>query len=143
MLLLAGPVIWSLFTPASDLTLKSAGETVSRGIASVSPLSTPVPKTGRLSHPVTVDWNLSGTAFTKKIAGTHLRLKGLLKGYKAEAIVNESNGFTASVFLTGNEFTTDFIELQEGQNRIQVEVEDAKGQKTTKKLEITRLPASL
>jgi hypothetical protein len=145
VLLLAGPVLWSWTSPVGQtLSIPEPIEKSIRNLASVaSTEATDDRKSGKLGRPVTVQWNLSSAPFVKEIDGTHVRIKGLLKGFKTESILNETNGFTASIFLTGNEFTTDFIELKEGLNLIQVDLTDAKGQKVTKKIEVTRrAPAS-
>ena len=142
---LAIPVLMSWFSPPesnSKLVLKEGGR---RGIASVDEAAKEESKgAGKLGRPVTLDWDLSAHEFAKEVDGTHLRLKGFQKGMKTESIVNLSNGFTASIFASGAEFTTDFIELKEGANEIKVNVTDAHGRKMTKKIEITRrMPASL
>lgn len=144
VLLLLGPTLWSWFAPMAAPGVK-AGEKNTRGIASVLSGEDEAPsKTGRLSRPVLIEWNATGKDFAQEVFGTHLRLKGLLKGMKASSITNETNGFTAAVFDAGTEYSTDFIELREGANTIKVELEDPKGQKITKKLEVTRrAPASV
>ena len=142
---LAVPVLMSWFSPPETNTKIVLKEKSRRGLASVDGEAAPENKAaGKLSHPITLDWNLSGNEFSREVEGTHLRIKGLQKGLKTEQIVNQSNGFTASIFASGNEFTTDFIELKEGVNEIKVDVLDTHGRKVTKKLEITRrAPASL
>ena len=147
VLLLAAPVLWSWFSPSDLQTTAMAStsaqsKTPSRGLASVvsSPGNT---QHNRLSRPVTLDWDLSSPSLEKEIQGTHLRLKGLVKGLKTSSVKNETNGFTASVFLTGAEFTTDFIELNEGQNQITVQGTDGHGKYWKKILDVTRRePAS-
>lgn len=143
VLLLLGPVLWSWFAPMSGHQALP-GEKPSRGIASAFSGEDEAPsKTGRLSRPVLIQWNANSKNLSQEVFGTHLRLKGLLKGLKASSIVNETNGFTAAVFAGGSEYSTDFIELREGTNTITVELEDAKGLKITKTLEVTRrAPAS-
>ncbi len=147
VVLLAVPTLMSWLTPVatmSELRLAER-ETGGRGPASLSTeasIETPS-KTGRLSRPVLLEWHASGKEISKDVFGTHLRLKGHLKGMKAAAIVNETNGFTASLFTDGAEYSTDFIELREGQNKIKVELTDSKGRAVTKRIEVVRRrPAS-
>lgn len=59
------------------------------------------------------------------------------------SIRNETNGFVATIFRPKDQlFTTDFINLNEGENRIVIHLEDSKKQVETI-LQITRKPASL
>ena len=143
VLLLLGPTLWSWFAPLPAGSVRSADKQ-SRGLASVLTGETEAPsKTGHLSRPVLIEWNATAKNLNQEVFGTHLRLKGLLKGLTPESIVNETNGFTAAVFNTGTEYSTDFIELKEGANTITVELEDGQGKKITKKIEVTRRqPAS-
>lgn len=75
-----------------------------------------------------VEWNCSDKESPKPFAvqGRQLRLKGkgCGKELKAESfsIVNETNGFTASVFEKGKtNYETDLIPLREGRNRLRVQ----------------------
>ncbi|MFN7730074.1 MAG: hypothetical protein ACK5P7_13025 [Bdellovibrio sp.] len=144
VLLLLGPTLWSWFSPLPGGSGPSA-QKQSRGLASVlAGEAETSSKTGRLSRPVLIEWNATAKNLNQEVFGTHLRLKGLLKGLNPESIVNETNGFTAAVFKTRNEYSTDFIELKEGPNTITVELKDSQGKKITKKIEVTRRqPASL
>jgi hypothetical protein len=54
-------------------------------------------------------------------------------------ITNKTNGFTASViFKKDNLFTTDFIDLKEGENNLEVVSHMDNGSKVTKNLKVTR-----
>jgi len=100
------------------------------------------------AHSVTLDWNCQAQATSEEVDGTHLRLKGHLCGQQKTdsfSIVNQSNGYTAAVILTKNqEFTTDFIELKDGDNQFQIAYLDAKGNKEIHHLTIKkRMPAAI
>lgn len=109
--------------------------------ASITP-RTPasVPKTGaRPASPSwkepMLEWNCgkeSPKPFT--VDGRHFRLKGKgcaeFKSLKL-SIVNESNGFTASIFDKGTmNYETDLIPLREGENRIRVQYWASPARKT-------------
>lgn len=136
--LLAVPTLWSWFAPPGVPVGSSGGPKSARGLASVGTPAPPSEKSGKLSRPVTLTWDLPGGDLSREIEGTHLRLKGATKNNRLDSVTNGSNGFTASVFLNGADFTTDFIELNEGVNEIQIEGADAKGAPLSRKLRITR-----
>jgi len=79
-----------------------------------------------------------------EVDGSLVRLKGsscLDEKWQDISIVNHSNGFTASViFLKNKSFTTDFIDLNEGENKLSIQAKDEKGQAVQKSLIVTRLP---
>lgn len=141
---LAAPVLWSWFGPPESVTevVALTGSRALRGIASVTEAGAEASKNGKFSRPITVEWDPSKAGFQREIDGTHLRLKGLLRGAKPDAITNRTNGFTAAVFASGDSYSTDFIELKEGPNEITVQTQDSKGRKITKTLQVTRAPAS-
>lgn len=69
---------------------------------------------------------------TFSVSGNYFQLKGknCLKNFKQEQIqiVNQSNGFTASVFAFGhNQYQTDMIQLREGENEIKIRHQSASG----------------
>ena len=74
--------------------------------------------------------------FQKQVAvvGGYLQIrgKGCARSLQTEqlTIINKSNGYTASVFPTNHEdFQTDLIQLNEGQNHILIEYENSSGKK--------------
>lgn len=75
-----------------------------------------------------VDLDLSCSKKWQKnfsVTGTFLQLKGknCLKSFDQEhiQIVNQTNGYTASVFTLGqNQYQTDLIQLREGENQIKI-----------------------
>lgn len=98
--------------------------------------------TSKLGRPVVLDHDLNSSKQDLKVDGTHLRLRGLMRGHQLQAVKNNSNGFTAAVFDRGDSYTTDFIELQEGANEIALELSDKQGHPVTKKIKVERSPAS-
>lgn len=78
------------------------------------------------------------------LGGSHLRLKGANCGEITElAIRNTTNGFTASAIpLKGGQFTSDFIDLSEGNNLIEISKVNALGEKTIQTIHVQRTPAS-
>ena len=51
---------------------------------------------------------------------------------------NQSNGFTGTLIVHQNGFTTDYIELKEGSNQIQLVLENSHGQKIEKVIKVLR-----
>lgn len=82
-----------------------------------------------------VDLDLSCTKKLQKelsISGSFVQLKGknCLKGFKEGQIqiVNQSNGYTASIFAFGrNRYQTDLIQLREGENQIMIRHQSKNG----------------
>lgn len=74
-----------------------------------------------------VEWNCTSEVQpSMAVRGNYLRFKGKGCGQKFNVdqlmIVNETNGFTASVFAKGSErYETDLIQLREGVNRIRIQ----------------------
>lgn len=78
-----------------------------------------------------------------EVDGTLLRLKGqdetcLNEKWTDISITNHSNGFTAAVIFLKKGFTTDFIDLKEGDNNLEIQAKDDKGQTITKKFTVKR-----
>lgn len=122
-------------------------ESKGRDVASVSSFgqaeSISEAATGKLGRPVVLDHDLNSSKQDLKVDGTHVRLRGLMRGHQLQTVKNNSNGFTAAVFDRGGSYTTDFIELQEGSNEIALELSDKKGQAVIKKIKVERTPASV
>jgi len=76
----------------------------------------------------------------KTVDSSFVRLEGTGCGAsKKIEIQNVSNGFSASLFFTeGNSFTTDFIDLQEGENELKVHRFQADGTDSLKTVHIHR-----
>lgn len=141
------PAAYSL---VQDPTQKSPGVVSSgtRQPASTEEATGEMVRNSAKARSVTLDWDCKNQATSEEVDGTHLRLKGHLCGLQntdSFSIVNQSNGYTAAVILTKNkEFTTDFIELKDGDNKFQIAYVDLKGKKETRQLTIKkRMPASI
>lgn len=121
-----------------------------RAVAAVSIVPrTPasLPKAG--SHPAApawkeplLEWNCGKDApKPQAVQGRQLRLRGAgCSDFKSSrlSIVNESNGFTASVFDKGSAgYETDLIQLHEGENRIRVQYWTSPAKKTDRLIVVT------
>jgi hypothetical protein len=78
-----------------------------------------------------------------EVDGTLLRLKGQDTACMSEtwtdiSITNHTNGFTASVIFLKKGFTTDFIDLNEGENQLEIQAKDDKGQKVSQRIKVKR-----
>lgn len=88
-----------------------------------------------------LEWECGQNILPVSVSGSQLRIKG--KNKKAlcntAEIKNATNGFTASVFQTSNEaFTTDFIDLADGDNTIQITTRDTAGKKVSYELRVRK-----
>ncbi len=92
----------------------------------------------------TLDWNCAESKETPKLKGTHVRLKSKYCD-KTESpsvkIINQKNGYTAAVFLAAKGFSTDFIDLDDGENQLLIEWKNPKGQKVQREFKVFREPA--
>lgn len=96
---------------------------------------------------VVMDYNCDDKKILQ-VEGTLLRLKGngcLGENLKDVSITNTSNGFTGSmIFLKNKGFTTDFMEIQEGENKFQINGINEKGQSVSQTFTVHgRMPASV
>ena len=82
--------------------------------------------------------------FSSDIEASHLRLISENCDLTDVLVKNSRNGYTASIVkLQQNQFTTDFIELAEGENLLQFSGKDKKGQAVVREFRVQRrLPAS-
>ena len=83
------------------------------------------------------DHSVEGSLLRLKLEGCD---KGLLKDV---SITNVSNGFTASVIETKDQgFTTDFMDLKEGDNHVEIKGIAEGGEKVLRKLKFTRISST-
>lgn len=100
------------------------------------------------SKSVVLDYPCNTDKPVLEVDGSLLRLKGgscISEKWQNVSVMNQANGFTGSViFLKDDQFTTDFIDLQEGDNQIQFQATDENGKAITRTLTVkSRLPASV
>ncbi|MGZ5280542.1 MAG: hypothetical protein ACXWC9_11390, partial [Pseudobdellovibrionaceae bacterium] len=100
------------------------------------------PRNAIHSRSVVMNYDCNQTG-NMEVDGTLLRLKGqdstcLSDKWTNISITNHSNGFTASVIFLKKGFTTDFIDLKEGDNNLEIQAKDDKGQAITKKITVKR-----
>lgn len=127
VLLLGGPTVWSLVsedhvTPAEEIAMTAVPTAKERAPASLPP-SRGIAKTAPLTQ---FDLKCS-TKVSKDLAVNdhfvQIQGKTCMKHFDAEKleIVNKSNGYTASVFVSGaDQYQTDLIKLQNGKNEISI-----------------------
>lgn len=105
------------------------------------------PRNAAKAKSVTMDFNCRKNTEVAETEGSHVRLRSqncVDANEKQITIVNKANGYTASVIITRNsQFTTDFIELSEGDNQIEIQSEEKNGEKVVQYLNLKRrAPAS-
>lgn len=92
-------------------------------------------------------WNCKADFKAPFVTASHIRLKsGYCEKNEPQSLLvsNKTNGYTASVFMApkSKEFSTDFIELKEGANEIQVTWTGAEGKVLARSFMLQRIPAS-
>ena len=98
---------------------------------------------------VTVDFNCKSKDknFVQETDGNLFRLKSdacLNEKWKDVSIYNKTNGYTAAVIFVNRGFTTDFMDLDEGENKLVVSGVNEHGQSIEHLLTVKRrAPASL
>ena len=143
MITFLGVLFIGIFS-ARDFLKEPVEPLSTRKPASVSQLATKLDLSKNYALNETLEINCSKLIEESNTEATHVRFKGLCKE-PGLSLTNLSNGFTASVILSKNsEFSTDFINLSEGLNRIQITKTEGDGSISKKELLIhRRLPASL
>lgn len=141
VLLMGAPTVWSL---TSQVDIADIEEPVSAVEASRGPASVPPSPRGIKSLQLTqLDLHCSGKgdrAFVVKGGFVQFRGKNCLKHFDVEKleIVNKSNGYTASVFVSGvNQYQTDLIQLRSGENEITVRYQEPSGKAVEEVLKVS------
>lgn len=78
-----------------------------------------------------------------EVSGHHLRLTGALcQAEETLTVKNLTNGYTANlIHFKKKGFTTDFMDLSEGENSIEITRTNAEGLSQTQNVKVTRQPA--
>jgi hypothetical protein len=72
-----------------------------------------------------------------------IRLSGKLCATESAEVTNMTNGYTATIFKsTPDRFTSDYIHLAEGNNRLRITYLNGDGQHESKEFQLSREPAS-
>jgi len=129
-----------LQTDVEEVTTTDWQPQQARGVASMVQPTAPNP----ISEVFEVD--CSGSIQNFETTSSRIRLKGANcqtgPGINTAQIKNSSNGFVATVFhQTPSSFTTDYINLSEGTNEIQLNFQNEKGN-SERKISVVRKPAS-
>ena len=140
VLLIGAPAAYSLVQDSSSSVIVL--ENGDRAPASIRDADELAEKTQGAAKSITLNLDCQET-FLREVVGTHVRIKGHVctkEKVTNVSVVNSSNGFTAAVIFTkGNEFTTDFIDLQDGQNNLIVSALDSRGETISRPLTIHRM----
>jgi hypothetical protein len=148
LVILGVPAIVSVFQEP-DVYM---AQTSSRAPASIVPVSATVHAVegGRnqvKAKSVTIQLNCETQDPDQTIDGTLLRLKYSAckdQVWKNISVVNVSNGFTAAVIdLQQKGFTTDFMDLNEGDNTVEVVASTESGSAVHRTFKVTRIPAAV
>lgn len=84
----------------------------------------------------TIEWNCEDASSIQSLKNiTQVRLSGsCLKDVKT--ITNKNNGYTANIFRRESEFTTDYVTLESGTNKLEMKAADGATGNLLQKLEI-------
>ncbi len=87
-----------------------------------------------------VQYNCDHKGEVEEVRGNYLRVTGLpCPDTEDMEITNQSNGFSAAViFSKGNKFTTDFIDLKEGENNLEIMTTHNDGTKVSSIFKVVR-----
>ena len=149
VMLIGGPAVYSVMREptlrrSAELKVledRKPAEDTSSAIVSEEPRRNAIK-----ARSVTMEMGCSGDSQTQETEGTLLRLKSDCWKESAQkiSVVNTTNGFTASVIETKSKgFTTDFIDLKEGDNTLEIAGSDELGHAVKKVMIVKRrIPAS-
>lgn len=136
------PVALSIVSapPKIDVVTGSMAGRVPASVSLLEDRSTSLPLGASSSREVSCDNQMD----LGSLVGAHLRLMTQSCGeFSRIEITNKTNGFTAETMpLKQGYFTSDFIDLSEGENTLEIARVDSGGQKTIQIIKATRLPAS-
>lgn len=118
--------------PAAALASQGGPVIGTRTPASVGPQAHDVkPKWERFAHH-DLNCNKKGPVGVLAVNGNMVQIQGrnCIKGFKASdiEIINQQNGYTASIFESGkDEYQTDLIQLEQGDNEITIRYRERSG----------------
>ena len=144
VLLLGAPTVGSLLRepqPSVVVQSMSSGNRLPSSIGG-EPQASSIGVSDSVSTSLEVSCNQQ---FEQKVTAGHVRLTGVsCKGFQGLSITNQTNGFSAAVIFTKNKkFTTDFIDLKEGENLVELKSLAKDGTEKIQSLKIIRrVPAS-
>lgn len=118
-----GVASWMSFTnPFSTKVVAAPAVAVVEGVSARGPASVQE----RLPAIFEVRCGKSGQSILTTEPRVRLKLKGCKPHQQALDVSNLTNGFTASVFTSQKEASTDFIDLVPGQNTVRIQARDRK-----------------
>ena len=143
--LVGAPAFFSLVQEPKQVVQVSQAEPLARSPASLSEEGS---QGLQLAKNTSLDLTCDAAEKIEDVQANYLRLKGspCLDSEVGEiTVTNKTNGFTAEVIFTqDSKFTTDFIDLKVGENKIEIETLGKNGTKTTQLVIVNkRSPASL
>lgn len=134
--------VQGFFVEPKQLTAESSRVPAAVGVPPVAESS---PGAGFVGGLDVFDWNCRDSKEAPSVRASYMRLKSKACSKQQLSVVdikNVSNGFTATLFPANGGFTTDFIDLVEGENEILVQLKDVKGALTQKVIKVRRPAAS-
>lgn len=150
--LVGGPAVYSVMREPALRLQTELKVPVNRKPAQVShaeisnEVSEQTPRNAIKAKSVTLEMGCQRENQTQETDGTLLRLKSDCWKESAQkiSVINKTNGFTAAVIETKSKgFTTDFIDLKEGDNNLEISGTDGAGLPILKLVIVKRrLPAS-
>lgn len=129
--------LWTVPENKTIVQTASKSELVNKD--SRSPASISVVDVEKWQEPdrlVTIDWDCSQKVKSHHLKNVYqMRLNGsCLKDIKR--LTNNNNGYTANIFMLNNSYTTDFLSLNEGTNKLVIEWIDGASGNLSRDLDI-------
>ncbi len=147
IVLIGAPAVYSMIQEPPLAMLKTGGRAPASAAMRIPIEAEVVRRNSIKAKSVTMDFECNKKTWAKETDGNLVRLKAdacMNSQWKQVSVVNKTNGFTASVIFVKDGFTTDFIDLSQGENVLAVSGINEKGRKVEHLLTITRrAPASL
>lgn len=133
------PVLSSLLSDShlqQDIYASAAG----REPASTEPSAIDRNQSWNKAKNSTLEISCKSLLTESQVLASHLRLLGQNCNWEKIRVKNLRNGYTASVVVMDSaRFTTDFIELSDGTNQIEISAIDSKGSEIINTVHIERL----
>lgn len=147
IVLIGAPAVYSMIQEPEVVTVRSSARSPASAGMRIPIEAEIVRRNAIKAKSVTLDFECTKKKWSHETDGNLVRLKteGCMNDqWQQVSVTNQTNGFTASVIFMKEGFTTDFIDLSEGENVVAVSGINEKGHKVEHLLTITRrAPASL
>jgi hypothetical protein len=117
---------------------QKASEALSRNPASLPSASASEAVAPALTKIESLEWSCGDQEKNIAVSSNRIRVKGRACSKESISIVNETNGLTATVFEGEKGYSSEYMELNLGENQIAINWTDKKGQPQVTRLNVNR-----